>query len=290
MSRHPIFALTVALGKPVTVGRRHQTVTKTPATYDDHMPKTDPQSNDPLPSVFIGSSSEGVEIADYLQSGLEPVCNATLWTQGVFRASSYTLESLIRTAQDADFAVLIASPDDMTHFRGDTRAVPRDNVIFELGLFMGAIGRQRTYIVTEHGADLRFPSDLDGLTQIRYRTRTDGNMRAMVNPAVIQIKESIRELGRKPDHTAPGLENVTGAAAQLMRELDRICVSARAQGWRVKTYSDTTLRLESQRGRRFTFLIDEPASTRQELRSFAALLRRNGLRVNQSLLRPPRGR
>jgi hypothetical protein len=245
-----------------------------------------------MPLVFIGSSSEGVEIAEYLQHGLERSgeCSVVCWHQGVFEASSYTIEGLAETAAKADFAVLIATADDTVVTRGATHTVARDNVIFELGLFIGALGRERTYVVADEKNRLTLPSDLSGLTWLPYRERDDKNMQAAVNSAMIEIRRLTRKHGMRTAHAAQDGavtrgRNITEHEALLL-EVERICVSARAQGWRVKTNSSTTFRLVNREGRHFTLSIGDPARTRTELRRFATQLRAHGLRVNESVRRP----
>ena len=242
-----------------------------------------------LPTVFIGSSAEGLDVGRYLQQALEKsgTCTVTRWDQGVFQASNYTVEALADTAKRADFAILIATADDTVESRGDSRAVARDNVIFELGLFIGALGRERTYIVADRTRELQLPSDLNGLTWLPYKRRADGNQSAAVNDAVLGITERIRDLG--PRARIQGDSATQGAQDQrqvLDGEIEQVCSAARSHGWRVKTNSDTTLRLQNRAGRRFTFPIGEPAASRVAFRSFAASLRANGLRVSQSVRRP----
>lgn len=247
------------------------------------------------PSLFIGSSSEGLHVSRYLQSELERTgeCTVTRWDQGVFQASAYTMESLIEEAKRSDFAVLIASADDLLSSRGNTRLTARDNVIFELGLFIGVLGRERTYILTDRDQKLALPSDLSGLTWLPYRARSGVGQRPDVNDAVIGIAERIRALGALSSSenavAVPGLP-VDVRQLDLDVEINRICVSAEAQGWRVKTRSSTVLRLVNRAGRRFTMTIDGPAEARVEIRTFAAQLRAHGLRVSHSVRRPVRER
>ena len=99
--------------------------------------------NDQRPRVFIGSSSEGSEIAAEFQVAFDRDCEVEVWDQGTFGLSQGTLESLVAALDRFDFAILVATADDMREMRGDRKAVPRDNVLFELGLFMGRLGRER---------------------------------------------------------------------------------------------------------------------------------------------------
>lgn len=156
--------------------------------------------------LFVGSSSEGREVAHNLQAVLEgrAVCEVEVWDQGVFEPSGYALDSLLDVAARSDFAVLVASPDDVTMSRGDSAASVRDNIVLEFGLFTGALGRQRTYLLATGPADLKLPTDVLGLTRLPYRPRTDGNVRAAVNDAALQIARQVQERGRRLRATAGG--------------------------------------------------------------------------------------
>jgi hypothetical protein len=233
--------------------------------------------------LFIGSSSEGREVARYLQAELGgPGIEVERWDQGVFEPGGYTLDSLIAMSRRVDFAVLVATPDDTTVSRGVTMPSARDNIVLEFGLFAGALGRNRTYLLAT--GDLKLPTDVLGLTRLPYRPRADGNLRAAVNDAALQVEERVRSLGRLPRHDAPAMG--TGQHAALNRELDLLCDNAVAQGWTVKTNSPTTLRLLSPQRKPYTLPKGREDTTRVELRRFACQLRAAGLRVNSSLRRP----
>jgi hypothetical protein len=237
------------------------------------------------PSLFIGSSSEGRGLAMHLQQALEDlgVCDVTCWDQGVFAPSGYTIESLESVAQRVDFAVLVATPDDVLTKRGREGATVRDNVIFEFGLFIGALGRSRTYFLSTGGSELHLPSDLQGLTQLPYKERADGNVRAGMNGAILGVEQQVKSLGKlRRDQATAGVPE----RHILDREIDVLCVSAVAQGWAIKTNSYTTLRLVSPRGKQFTLPKGPAAATREDLRTFVAELRTAGLRVNASIRRP----
>src|SRR5262245_38634603 len=111
-------------------------------------------------TVFVGSSTEGLAVAKAIQIGLDESCQVELWSQGAFGLSEGTLESLMSSANRFDFAVLVLSADDLLVSRGEVRASPRDNVLFELGLFVGRLGRERTFIVYDRTNPPKLPSDL----------------------------------------------------------------------------------------------------------------------------------
>ena len=106
-----------------------------------------------LPSIFIGSSTEGLDVAREVELQLQNDGITTIWKDGVFGLGSGTLESLMKVLEQFDFAVMVLSPDDLIESRSQSYASPRDNVLFELGLFMGKLGRSRVFIVHEHDAN-----------------------------------------------------------------------------------------------------------------------------------------
>ena len=146
------------------------------------------------PKLFIGSSSEDKEIADHLQHGLEREVESTIWHQGVFGLSEGNLEALTRSVHDFDFAALVLTPDDLLTSRDDVSRSPRDNVIFELGLFMGALGRERTFIIYNRDSKLKLPSDLAGVTAATFGDRSDGNLQAALGPVCTKVRASIRKI------------------------------------------------------------------------------------------------
>ena len=85
----------------------------------------------------------------------------TVWLQGVFHLSSYPIESLIEALTGSDFGVFVFSPDDVVLMRKKEQQAVRDNVIFELGLFVGRLGRERNFIVMApgDGQNLQHPID-----------------------------------------------------------------------------------------------------------------------------------
>lgn len=160
-----------------------------PSTAGGTMTSSQPFSK--RPRGFIGSSSEGLPVAQAIQELLDPVAECTIWNQGVFTPSSTFIESLQDARLVYDFAVVVLTSDDTTTSRGKTVPAPRDNLLFELGLFAGALGRARTFLVLPTDAPPRLPSDLSGVTTTGYRTRSDGNLVAALGPAISQITRAM---------------------------------------------------------------------------------------------------
>jgi len=147
--------------------------------------------------VFVGSSSESLDVAYAVQENLEFTAEVTVWTQGVFEVSRLTLDALMRAIDTFDFAIFIFTPDDVLRIRDQTYQAVRDNVVFELGLFTGGLGEDRTFIVAPRGTEeLHLPSDLAGLTPATYEpNRSDRNMVAALGPACTRIRRMILEAG-----------------------------------------------------------------------------------------------
>lgn len=146
--------------------------------------------------VFIISSEESLSVARIIQNAFahDPFLTV-LWTDGVFRATNYTLQSLEDEIDNADFAIAIAHADDLTESRGKDWPSPRDNVIFELGLFMGRLGRARAILMEPRDQDVKLPSDLAGITTIPYRYSNNSDAAALMGPACNALRQHILSLG-----------------------------------------------------------------------------------------------
>jgi predicted transcriptional regulator len=145
--------------------------------------------------IFIGSSVESLPIADAIAENLEFDAEVTIWRSGTFDLSSNTLDDLIIKSKSVDFSAFIFSPDDLVIMRSREQYAVRDNVLFELGLFIGAIGKERCFIIKPRDVELHFPSDLLGITPTDYDpNRSDGNLTSSLTYASTQIK---REMSKK---------------------------------------------------------------------------------------------
>ncbi|MCX6633756.1 MAG: nucleotide-binding protein, partial [Acidobacteria bacterium] len=163
-----------------------------------------------LPALFVGSSSEGLTVARAIQTQLQHDTEVTVWNEGAFPLGQTTLEGLVNALDRFDFAVLLLTPDDAVVSRQSEHLAPRDNLLFELGLFMGRLGRSRTFVVCENSSRMKLPSDLAGVTVARYtQERADGNLLAAVGPACDQIRKAIRDLGLTEGRTAQRLQSAT---------------------------------------------------------------------------------
>lgn len=148
------------------------------------------------PRIFLGSSKEQQKLLQALTRGLEEVANVEPWTTS-FNPGTATLERLLELAREVDFAAFVFAQDDWTTNSppasdpsGSGQASPRDNVVFEAGLFGGALGMRRTFIL--HASGSKLPTDLLGLTSVRYEATTPAEMR-VVNQ---KLRKAIEDAGR----------------------------------------------------------------------------------------------
>jgi Predicted nucleotide-binding protein containing TIR-like domain len=119
------------------------------------------------PRIFLGSSGKQAKLLEEIERGLEDIADVEPWTT-TFNPGRNTLDRLVELSQEVDFAAFVFAQDDWTTTEAiqSGQASPRDNVVFEAGLFGGALGIRRTFIL--HANDSKLPTDLLGLTSVRY--------------------------------------------------------------------------------------------------------------------------
>jgi Predicted nucleotide-binding protein containing TIR -like domain len=147
------------------------------------------------PTLFVGSSSESLDVAYAAQRNLEDVSEVVVWTQGIFELTKSYLESLLEALDDTEFGLFILGADDLIRIRGTEMPTARDNVIFELGLFIGRLGRDRTFILMpKRSADFHLPTDLLGVSTATFEapSRPD-RIQAALGPACHDIRLAIRK-------------------------------------------------------------------------------------------------
>jgi Predicted nucleotide-binding protein containing TIR-like domain len=151
-----------------------------------------------LARIFIASSSEGLPEAtalrDGLQRRLDGKADVRLWTTE-FELSRTYIEALEARAAEADFALAVFSADDRVTSRAQRRHAPRDNVVFELGLFIGALGRPRCFLVHRQDVDLKLPSDLLAVVSAAYTVAPGQALADALAVRCDQIALRVQELG-----------------------------------------------------------------------------------------------
>jgi hypothetical protein len=176
------------------------------------------------PRVFIGSSRESITLVSAIHSHLSYAAEVTPWSAGVFKANNYPMDDLEQQVMNNDFAVFVFSPDDIVYMRDKVYLSPRDNTQFEMGLFWSRLQRGRVFFLVPvqvpeaiNGVaidEFHIPSDLTGLTLLKYETRSDHNVSAAVSVACAEILGKIKALGLFSDP----VKELEAAKAELARK------------------------------------------------------------------------
>jgi len=152
----------------------------------------------------LGSSGKQGKLLQALTRGLSDIADVEPWTAS-FNPGVSTLERLLELTREVDFAVFIFAQDDWTSVAPATaddseagQASPRDNVVFEAGLFGGVLGMRRTFILHANGAKL--PTDLLGLTSVRYSGEASPAEVRMINQKIRAAVENQGRMARIEGH------------------------------------------------------------------------------------------
>ena len=233
--------------------------------------------------VLLASSTESRTIARDLRARLPASWRTILWDEGVMTPGRSSWQGLLEIGGQLDAAVLLLSADDALICRSDRHDVPRDNVIFEAGLFMGLLGPDRALLVQDSAVVLKLPSDLDGITKIRYpHPGQADDPRAAVDLAAREIERCLARLGRRGRDAPP----VSDPRQALDDEVDRLGRSATARGWKVvrETPSVVTFRYAGAGPIAVRLTLADPERAREELRAIGLVLHKLGVRVARDLL------
>jgi hypothetical protein len=115
------------------------------------------------PRIFIGSSTEGLAVAEQVKECLSHLADCYIWNEReIFATNQSYFDSLLKIINRFDYGVLVATGDDFTTSRNTVFSSPRDNVVFEFGMFLGRLGKNKVFLVREE--DSKLPSDLLGIS------------------------------------------------------------------------------------------------------------------------------
>lgn len=142
------------------------------------------------PRIFIGSSSEGLPIAKSLKRHISSWAECDIWNEnGIFLNNKSNLENLDELLSLYEYGVMVATGDDQVQSRGETTTAVRDNILFEFGLFMGRLGRERTFYICEDG--VRIPSDLEGISMLKVPSSKGDEWEIAMEANATSIKDYV---------------------------------------------------------------------------------------------------
>ncbi len=151
--------------------------------------------------LFIGSSSEGLSVAERLKVKIESDCgdwiSSETWKDGtVFSLNKNTLDCLVRASRIFEYGILVATKDDLIISREQVRALPRDNVMLEMGMFLGSLGLTRAFLLVEEESKL--PTDYNGVTVTYFQRGTLGSLERAVDTIIEALKRTKFSYNLKP--------------------------------------------------------------------------------------------
>lgn len=142
--------------------------------------------------IFIGSSNEADK---YLQQAYEVLGDefeVITWKHpSVFTNNQSTLDSLIKQSYLVDFALFLVTRDDVTKSRGEELPSPRDNVIFEFGMYLQSLGKDRCFMLVEKGTKVL--SDMKGISFPQFDPQQPSND---FKSTLLSLKQNLSEAKR----------------------------------------------------------------------------------------------
>lgn len=155
-------------------------------------------SSENRPKIFVASAREGRAVAALVKQGLGDWADCLVWTdEGIFQPSNLVIEGLEQALDRFSYGVFVMSPEDTVTIRAQSLLAPRDNVIFELGLFVGRHGRRSAFILIPRDSELHLPEDLKGIVPCYYEWRPGtASPQYDVTEACLRIRRSVEELER----------------------------------------------------------------------------------------------
>lgn len=144
--------------------------------------------------IFIGSSSEEIKLAEIAKTVLEKdfevtIWNDNLWDSSVFKINQNFLSDLLKATLLFDFGILLGTSDDQVIYRDKEVLQPRDNVLFELGLFTGRLGLAKCAFVIDK--ELKVLTDISGITLARFEKDNIGEFVAAIEQVKVLFQRQI---------------------------------------------------------------------------------------------------
>lgn len=151
--------------------------------------------------LFIGSSKEGLEVANEFKKKVEFECSSwidsEIWDEGkIFTLNKNALDSLVKASRKFDYGVLVATKDDIVKSKGIKRSAPRDNVMLEMGMFLGSLGLTRAFLLVEK--ETKLPTDYNGVTVPFFQKGTAGSLDIAIDRIIEAFKSTKSSYNLKP--------------------------------------------------------------------------------------------
>lgn len=110
-----------------------------------------------------------MDVAEEVKSYFKNDYDCFLWTDEIFKYNDNFLETLMKEASLFDYGFMIFTKDDYTRSRQQEFKSPRDNVVFEFGLFLGRLGKDNAFVIMDK--DVKLPTDLLGTSIVEFKSK-----------------------------------------------------------------------------------------------------------------------
>jgi hypothetical protein len=143
------------------------------------------------PTLFIGSSREGLPIAEMVKEYLSDFADCNIWNEDVFDFGRSYFETLMELLSLYEYGVMVGTADDLSinEERNVHQMEARDNVLFELGMFLGRLGREKVFFVKERS--IKTPSDLLGISLAEFTDKNAPDIEEQIKKLCERIKNQI---------------------------------------------------------------------------------------------------
>lgn len=192
--------------------------------------------------IFIGSSSEEIKLAEAAKLILQKdfdvtIWNDSVWDTSIFKINNNFLYDLLRASLQFDFGILLGTSDDKVEYRGNTVLQPRDNVLFELGLFIGRLGISKCAFAVEK--NLKIMSDISGITLARF----DKNDPLSFNTAINQISDLFKGQVQSDINFFPSSTLASGYFESLILPTCKYLIENNGFDYDGKKYKDCKIKI-----------------------------------------------
>jgi len=143
------------------------------------------------PTLFIGSSREGLPVAELVKKHLSDFADCRIWNEDVFDYGKSFFETLMELLSFFEYGVMIGTADDFVVSRDVEHMETRDNVLFEFGMFLGRLGREKVFFLKEKGA--KTPSDLFGVSLPEFSGKDAADLEDQIKQRCERIKKQISD-------------------------------------------------------------------------------------------------
>lgn len=197
------------------------------------------ERDDGSSTVFIASTKEAMDqpwlpdVLTVVEGRLEDKVSLQTW-KSAFEAGDVTGEKLIAYAKTIGAAVVVLTGDDRVDSRGaEGQPSPRDNLIFEAGIFIARLGFGRVLLMREEGA--KVPSDLLGFTLKMFDgpdvagQMSDAKVQKLANGICEFLERAIKETELVEDTSVTRAVKMTLERSEARNEQVREVLARRAR-------------------------------------------------------------